>query len=201
MIVNGKKLLAASPIADMSPTKNREHGVSWGLSEVGYDIRVKQEIRWVPPSPLEAMALFEERHSYDKDIFIVQFNRAFHGYTVVELGDEVVTKVGRTALSSSVERFNIPNGLWCEFRNKSTHARCFVDSTLGTDGEPGWGGYLTIEVVFHDLAPVTIPANSAILKAVFHEVAEPAYYPPDAKYQNQPDRPVAAIFEKQKARF
>ena len=44
MIVNGEALLLAAPIKNMVQTKEREHGVSYGLGEAGYDIRVKQEI-------------------------------------------------------------------------------------------------------------------------------------------------------------
>jgi dCTP deaminase len=44
MIINGSDLLQRAPIKDMINEKRREHGVSWGLSEAGYDIRVKQDI-------------------------------------------------------------------------------------------------------------------------------------------------------------
>lgn len=48
MIINGLDLLEATPIKDMINEKRREHGVSWGLSEAGYDIRSKQSI-WFRP--------------------------------------------------------------------------------------------------------------------------------------------------------
>lgn len=44
MILNGEYLLRAKPIVDMAPDKRREHGVSYGLTEAGYDVRIKQEI-------------------------------------------------------------------------------------------------------------------------------------------------------------
>jgi dCTP deaminase len=44
MIINGSALLEYAPIKGMINEKRREHGVSWGLSEAGYDIRVKQDI-------------------------------------------------------------------------------------------------------------------------------------------------------------
>lgn len=46
MIVNGKALLDATPIVDMWPNKQVEHGVSFGLGEAGYDIRIKQTVRF-----------------------------------------------------------------------------------------------------------------------------------------------------------
>ena len=44
MIINGSSLLQYAPIKGMINEKRREHGVSWGLSEAGYDIRIKQDI-------------------------------------------------------------------------------------------------------------------------------------------------------------
>jgi dCTP deaminase len=46
MIINGLDLLEAAPIKYMINKKRRAHGVSWGLSEAGYDIRVKQDIEF-----------------------------------------------------------------------------------------------------------------------------------------------------------
>ena len=46
MIINGSDLLQRAPIKDMINEKRREHGVSWGLSEAGYDIRIKQDIEF-----------------------------------------------------------------------------------------------------------------------------------------------------------
>jgi dCTP deaminase len=48
MIINGSALLEYAPIKAMINEKRREHGVSWGLSEAGYDIRIKQSI-WFRP--------------------------------------------------------------------------------------------------------------------------------------------------------
>tara|TARA_R110000868_G_scaffold74313_2_gene214843 strand:+ start:116 stop:589 length:474 start_codon:yes stop_codon:yes gene_type:complete len=48
MIINGADLLYRAPIKGMITEKRREHGVSWGLSEAGYDIRIKQSV-WFRP--------------------------------------------------------------------------------------------------------------------------------------------------------
>ena len=47
MVINQSELLLRSPILNMEPEKIREHGVSHGLGEAGYDIRIKQKIRFV----------------------------------------------------------------------------------------------------------------------------------------------------------
>lgn len=44
MIINRADLLAASPIKGMINNKMCQHGVSFGLSEAGYDIRIKQDV-------------------------------------------------------------------------------------------------------------------------------------------------------------
>jgi dCTP deaminase len=46
MIINGLDLLEAAPIKYMINEKRHKHGVSWGLSEAGYDIRLKQDIEF-----------------------------------------------------------------------------------------------------------------------------------------------------------
>ena len=197
MIVNGVGLIIEAPIKDMIGTKVREHGVSHGLSEVGYDIRLKQEVRWTPPDPIKMLRQFrdwEDNSDIIEGYYEDSILEAFYGFTEVFESDGTITrKRGRTLLASSVERFQIPSGLWCEFRNKSTWARNFLDATIGTDGEPGWCGHLTIEIIFHDNEPLTIPAGAGILKAVFHQLKYNTQY--DGKYQNQEDKPVPAIFE------
>ena len=47
-IINGKKLLAAAPLSPMLATKERAHGVSHGLSEAGYDLRIRQDVTLTP---------------------------------------------------------------------------------------------------------------------------------------------------------
>ena len=196
MIVNGVGLVVDKPIKNMVGEKVKEHGVSYGLSEVGYDIRIKQEIRYQPPSAsgvLFALAC-AETGNFTESYLEKALEEAMFGYTIVtgEDGSETRT-VGRTALASSVEEFALPEHLWGELRNKSSHARKFFDASLGTDMEPGWKGFLTIELVFHSLEPITIPAGSGIAKAVFHELKYRARY--EGKYQHQANQPVPTIYE------
>ena len=47
MIINGKELLVQSPIKDMQPRKVISQGMTYGLGEAGYDIRIKQSIEFV----------------------------------------------------------------------------------------------------------------------------------------------------------
>ena len=145
MILNGKLLLKAAPIADMLGTKEQAHGVSHGLTEAGYDIRIKQGV--------------------------------------------IMNRSNRFVLASSVERFNMPTHLVGVVHDKSTWARRGL-SVFNTVIEPGWHGWLTLELVYHGSENLIIPDGAGIAQVLFHELHSVASY--DGKYQGQEDRPVEA---------
>lgn len=73
--------------------------------------------------------------------------------------------------------------------DKSTWARRGL-SVFNTVIEPGWHGFLTLELVYHGEGELIIPAGAGIAQVVFHMLEEPRAY--TGKYQNQPDKPVPA---------
>jgi dCTP deaminase len=161
MILNGKYLLEAAPIKDMLTTKERAHGVSHGLGEAGYDIRIKQAIDFRVPDMMPARVTVDGRH------------------------------VGqRFCIASAIEEFDMPPYLVGIVHDKSTWARRGL-SVFNTVIEPGWKGFLTLELVYHGSEPLFIPAGAGIAQVVFHHLVESVSY--DGKYQNQADRPVEAI--------
>jgi dCTP deaminase len=164
MIYNGISLLSAAPIKDMLETKERAHGVSHGLSEAGYDIRIKQEITFKPATP-----------SLPASIWV-----------------DGIYKLGKFALASTIEEFQMPPYLVGVVHDKSTWARRGL-SVRNTVIEPGWNGFLTLELVYDGRDIMTIPAGAGIAQVLFHEVASPAQY--EGKYQNQADKPVEAIYD------
>jgi dCTP deaminase len=167
VVINGKLLVAQAPIVNMLTTKEREHGVSHGLSEVGYDIRVKQDIR------------FKENRYGTSIILDHQVNNGFW-------------VPGRFCIASAMEEFQMPTNLVGIVHDKSTWARRGL-SVFNTVIEPGWNGFLTLELVYHGQEPLHIPAGAGIAQVVFHELNTRAQY--EGKYQNQADKPVAAIHE------
>ena len=194
-IINGQKLLAAAPLSPMLATKERAHGVTFGLGEAGFDIRLKENVRFVPPDPVgfAKLAGLQVFDGFAADVM----KEAFHGYTEVN-GER---RLGRFALASSLESFQMPDDLVAIFHDKSTHARRAI-SVFNTVLEPGWGPspdrpdegcFLTIEIVFHGDTPITIPAGSGIGQLIFHRLEEPAHY--TGRYTGQPSRAVAAIME------
>lgn len=146
MVINGQALWNLEPIKDMCPIKRAFEGVSFGMGEAGYDIRIKQAVTLHPFS--------------------------------------------RFRLASAIEQFDMPEDLVAIVHDKSSWARRGL-SVFNTVIEPGWKGYLTLELVYHRWWPLHIPAGSGIAQVVFHHLATSAQY--RGKYQNQADRPVSAI--------
>jgi dCTP deaminase len=165
-IVNGDVLLIASPILDMIPTKQRLNNVSHGLAEVGYDIRIKQTVEFCP-------------------------NTDINGYLKPGLifVDGEVSR-GNFCLASAIEEFDMPVDLVGIVHDKSTWARCGL-SVFNTVIEPGWKGFLTLELVYHGQTKLVIPAGTGIAQVIFHRLDEPASY--SGAYQNQKDEPVGSI--------
>jgi dCTP deaminase len=190
MIVNGIPLIEAAPIKDMLSTKEREHGVSYGLAEAGYDIRIKQNITFVPEDTYQYVPFIE---ADDR----IGFARTYFDTDSVVLADPVAKTVkvetGRFCIASAIEEFQMPNNLLGRVCDKSTWARRGL-SVFNTVIEPGWNGFLTLELVYHGQENLHIPAGAGIAQVLFSRVAVPASYA--GKYQNQQDRPVEAIYEK-----
>ncbi len=166
MIINGQALLKAAPIECMVSEKIDFEGVSFGLAEIGYDIRLKQEMCF----------------SGVKDNGVRTCVRVDQG--------QVINQVGNFLIGSSIEKFQMPLHLAGIVHDKSTWARRGL-SVFNTVIEPGWKGYLTLELVYHGHTSLVIPAGVGIAQVVFHELAVPAQY--EGKYQNQANKPVEAI--------
>lgn len=170
MIVNGSTLLEMAPISNMATQKHQEHGVSYGLGEAGYDIRLKQDIQF--------------GRMYDEEIM---------GNVSGKNPLKLEWKVGRFVLGSSIEHFQMPPNLTGIVHDKSTWARRGL-SVFNTVIEPGWRGYLTLELVYHGQEDLIIPAGAGIAQVIFHHITHPSQY--NGKYQNQEDKPVPAVFKR-----
>jgi len=159
MVINGKTLLKLSPIKRMSTRKMKQHGVSYGFGEAGYDIRLKQKVSFI------------FRHG----IWL----------TSIDGNDPIL---GRFILASSMEEFSMPKNLVGVVHDKSTWARKGL-SVFNTVIEPGWNGFLTLELVHHGNDDLHIKAGSGIAQVIFSRTIEDGDYG-DGKYQNQANEPV-----------
>lgn len=175
MIVNKDALLKAAPIKDMVINKVQAQPTSWGLTECGYDIRLKQEIVFYPTN-------YEHLRTISRHEGFIPPSYSF--------GQEADRTYGNFCLGSSVEEFQMPTNLMGRVLNKSTWARKGLDASMTTNIEPGWNGFLTLELTYHGQEVLIIPAGSGICQIIFETLAEPAQYV--GKYQNQEDKPVEA---------
>ncbi len=148
MIVNGQSLIERAPIKRMLTEKVRDPKLpgSYGLGEMGYDIRLRQDIRFL---------INEEGPA-------------------IQVGHGSWIK-GRFCLANSVEEFQVPPDLGAIGHDKSTFARLGVQ-VFNTVIEPAWRGFLTIELVFNGEEPVFLPAGSGIMQVIFHQLTDPAHY-------------------------
>lgn len=168
MIVNRDSLLKAAPIKDMSHIKHKFEGASWGMSEAGYDIRLKQHIE------------FDNREGRQ---LVFVYTDEPETYSISK---------GTFCLGSTMEEFQMPNNLVGIVHDKSTWARHGL-SVFNTVIEPGWCGFLTLEFAYNGNSKLVLPAGVGIAQVIFHQTTDTAEY--NGKYQNAADKPQEAIHE------
>src|SRR3990167_6435638 len=95
-------------------------------------------------------------------------------------------------LASTIEHFTMPNNLLAQVCDKSTWARrgLFVQNTII---EPGWRGFLTLELTYHGAERIEILEGDPIAQIIFMELSEPTIYPYEGKYQDQGAGPQAHV--------
>ena len=99
---------------------------------------------------------------------------------------------GEFYLASTMEYFNIPIYLAMKILDKSTWARrgIMVQNTIA---EPGWRGFLTLEITNHSNRKIEIQSGDPIAQVVFEQLDQPTDTPYQGKYQNQKKGPQPAI--------
>ena len=145
--------------------------ISWGLSSMGYDIRVSDEYK----------------------VFTNVWNtvvdpKAFDARSFVDFkGPVCIIPPNSFALARSIEYFRIPRHVLGVCLGKSSYARCGIVVNI-TPLEPCWEGYLTIEISNTTPLPAKIYSNEGIAQVLFFTSDEPcqvSYADRKGKYQNQ----------------
>jgi len=144
-------ILPAQTIRRLKPVepfveRSVAHGMSYGLSHAGYDVRIAENVTMYP-------------------------------------GDFV--------LASTVERFDMPADVVGLVHDKSTWARRGL-SLFNTVIEPGWRGYLTLELVNNSRQIINIVAGMPIAQILFLRTEEPVETIYKGKYQDQEQGPQEA---------
>lgn len=97
------------------------------------------------------------------------------------------------SLASTIEHFNIPNDVIAFVNDKSTWARKGL-SLFNTVLEPGWNGYLTLELMNNGFEPLEIEAGMPIAQIIFMRLEEATDSPYAGRYQKQEAGPQPARF-------
>ena len=99
-------------------------------------------------------------------------------------------------LASSMEKFNIPLDILGVVHDKSTWARKGM-AVQNTVLEPGWRGFLTLEISNNGREYIHIEAGTGIAQIIFHKLLRTAEEY-EGKYQDQPKGSIPAIMEDDK---
>ncbi|MEM7730507.1 MAG: dCTP deaminase [Pseudomonadota bacterium] len=113
------------------------------------------------------------------------------GYDLT-LGEPVVLWPNKFVLSVAAEQFDMPDDLMGLVTSKSSLARDGVWMPMTTI-EPGWRGFLTLEITNHADEVKRFPQGYPIAQVLFMALTQPTDRPYAGRYQDQPARPVPAI--------
>jgi len=145
--------------------------ISYGLSSMGYDIRVTDEYK-VFTNLRQAVV---DPKEFSSDSF-VDFQ-----------GPVCIVPPNSFALARSVEYFRMPRSVLGLCLGKSSYARCGIVVNI-TPLEPGWEGHLTIEISNTTPLPARIYSFEGIAQVLFFEAGslpEVSYADRKGKYQGQ----------------
>lgn len=148
----------------------RDNVISYGLSSFGYDIRIANEYK-----------VFTNVNSAIID------PKVFNSASFVDfIGDICIIPPNSFVLARTVEYFRIPANVLSICIGKSTYARCGLIVNV-TPLEPGWEGFLTLEISNTTPLPARIYSNEGIAQLLFFEGDTPeiTYADRKGKYQNQ----------------
>lgn len=122
----------------------------------------------------------------------MSFGVSHAGYDI-RIAESRLLGRGDFCLASSVEHFTMPNNIIGRVHDKSTLARLGL-SVFNTVIEPGWRGFLTLELVMLRGGIINLVAGQPIAQVVFEYVDEEVdgY---KGKYQDQEAGPQDARFE------
>ncbi len=112
------------------------------------------------------------------------------GYDV-RLDQGIDLEPGQFRLGSTVERFTMPDWIVGIVHDKSTWARRGL-AVQNTVIEPGWCGFLTLELTNHGSDVLRFQRGTPIAQIVFHALDMPTEHPYSGKYQNQERGPQTA---------
>lgn len=156
-LMSDRQIRAENGMLEPFVDKQTSKGIiSYGLSSYGYDARLAGEFK-----------VFT--NVYNTCIDPKNFDeRSF----VTMKGDECVIPPNSFALSRTVEYFKIPKDVLVICVGKSTYARCGIIVNI-TPLEPGWEGYVTLEISNTTPLPAKVYAHEGIAQFIFFRGSDP----------------------------
>jgi dCTP deaminase len=147
--------------------------ISYGVTSYGYDLRLARTAKLF--DPLAVTGAIDPK--------------AFRPDLLREVAADVFTLPPHSyMLGSTVERFCMPDDLVGVVVGKSTYARCGLIVNC-TPVEPGWEGYLTLELANTTPLPILLYAGEGVAQVQFHR-GEPPLRGYRGVYQGQGEGPV-----------
>jgi len=143
-------------IKPFESTQVKNNNISYGLSSYGYDLRLSDEFK-IFKGPSRDNIIDPKK--IEPDLF-EDFK-----------GDFCIIPPNSFILARSLEYFKIPRNVLALCTGKSTYARVGVIVNI-TPLEPGWEGYITIDINNASHCPVKIYANEGIAQVVFFESSQ-----------------------------
>lgn len=129
---------------------------------------------------------FWERTTFDG----FTFGLSACGYDI-RIAENYLMWPNRFVLASSVEKFNMPENVCARVHDKSSWARLGI-CVQNTFIEPGWRGYLTLEITNHSWSFKKLKSGMPIAQIVFEFLDKETDSPYKGKYQDQERGPQAA---------
>lgn len=169
-----RSLALAGMIEPFEEGKLRPGVISYGLSSMGYDVRIGRNFKVFTNSRGNVVI---DPKNFD--------SRAFEDITA----DEIFIPPNSFVLGETIEIFRIPRNILCVVMGKSTLARCALIVNV-TPGEPEWKGRWTIEVSNTAPLPVKLYAGEGIAQVLFLRSEDPdgcevSYQDRKGRYQDQ----------------
>jgi len=160
-------------IDPFTPSSVRSGVISYGLSSFGYDIRIGSKFRVFMPSCFVTTAV--DPKNFDSDLL-----------EEVDVVGHILIPSNSYALGLSMEYIRMPPDVMAIVVGKSTYARCGIIVNV-TPLEPGWEGYITMEISNNTPHPAVIYAEEGIAQVLFFKGEAPniTYATKGGKYQHQ----------------
>jgi len=148
----------------------------------------------IEPFEPEAKQVFGMSYGLTAAGYDIRLGQIRHPRRGNEIVETCTLRPGEFLLAASFERVKIPNDLQVIVHDKSSWARKGL-ALQNTVLEPGWEGYITLELSNHGDKTIALHKGQPIAQLVFHQLDQPTTIPYDGKYQNQSAAPQESIYQ------